>query len=240
MLFMQPCEAAQVSKARNTTSVIRWLVRTFPPTTAAVSEGSNIEPSGMITLTGFRQPYNVEEEDIGIIYANNYISRGQYLLYCRVSTNNDILINKWGGREVTITQSRCFAVKKLSVASWSGSFHSSRDPSMFSYLSVATWSGAIHDFLLSTDRIIYHLFLVEWDIMANHASEAIRTCLLHYLVEWDIVANHASEAIRTCLLHYLIEWDIMANHASEAIRTCLLHYLVEWDIMANHASEAIY
>ena len=51
------CEAAQVSNARNMTSTILWVVRTFPPTTAAVSDGDKIVPDGMISWTGFKQPY---------------------------------------------------------------------------------------------------------------------------------------------------------------------------------------
>ena len=43
-------------KALKTTSVTRWLVRTFPPTTAASAAGLSREPSGMWTVMGFMQP----------------------------------------------------------------------------------------------------------------------------------------------------------------------------------------
>jgi len=39
-----------------TTSVILWLVRTLPPTTAAEGEGFKNVFSGTITSIGFRQP----------------------------------------------------------------------------------------------------------------------------------------------------------------------------------------
>ena len=53
---MFTCEAAQVSKALKITSTIRWVVRTFPPTTAAVSDGDKMVSGGMINWTGFKQP----------------------------------------------------------------------------------------------------------------------------------------------------------------------------------------
>ena len=52
------CEAAHAEKALNKTSTIRWLVNTFPPTTAAVSEGLRIVPSGILRDIGLRQPCN--------------------------------------------------------------------------------------------------------------------------------------------------------------------------------------
>jgi len=56
------CDAAQISNALSTTSTTRCDVSTFPPTTAAVSEGSRRQPRGMMTWTGFRHPYNNDTE----------------------------------------------------------------------------------------------------------------------------------------------------------------------------------
>ena len=58
MLLVQPCDAAHTSNAKRMTSTIRCDVSTFPPTTAAVSEGSSRQPFGILTFTGLRQPYN--------------------------------------------------------------------------------------------------------------------------------------------------------------------------------------
>ncbi len=49
---MQPCEAAHTLKAFKITSVMRCDVRTFPPTTAAFSDGASNEPSSIITSIG--------------------------------------------------------------------------------------------------------------------------------------------------------------------------------------------
>lgn len=56
---MQPWDAAHTSKALKTTSTIRCDVRTLPPTTAADSEGSKIDPFGIQTLIGARHPYKM-------------------------------------------------------------------------------------------------------------------------------------------------------------------------------------
>lgn len=83
ILLQQPWLAAHAWKARRITSTIRWEVKTLPPTTAASSEGSwqakrcvsidsagnflliwltyfgltKIDPSGITTRTGLRQPW---------------------------------------------------------------------------------------------------------------------------------------------------------------------------------------
>lgn len=49
-------EAAQAPKAPRMTSTTRWDVSTLPPTTAASGDGSKIEPLGITTRTGARQP----------------------------------------------------------------------------------------------------------------------------------------------------------------------------------------
>ena len=55
--WLEPtCEAAAALKAFSTTSVTRWLVSTFPPTTAASPEGRSMVLSGILMVTGFRQP----------------------------------------------------------------------------------------------------------------------------------------------------------------------------------------
>lgn len=51
------CDAAHTSNALKMTSTTLWDVRTFPPTTAAFWEGWRIEPGGMMTLIGARQPW---------------------------------------------------------------------------------------------------------------------------------------------------------------------------------------
>lgn len=58
MLFMQPWLSAVALNAFNTTSTTRCEVNTLPPTTAAFSEGLRMVPEGIITLIGFKQPYN--------------------------------------------------------------------------------------------------------------------------------------------------------------------------------------
>lgn len=52
-----PWLAAHASKAFNTTSVILCEVQTFPPTTAAVSDGSRQQPGGILTVMGTRHPW---------------------------------------------------------------------------------------------------------------------------------------------------------------------------------------
>src|ERR1700761_3557985 len=47
--LVQPWLAAAAWKAFNTTSTIRWDVRTFPPHTAAVREGANRGFCGILT-----------------------------------------------------------------------------------------------------------------------------------------------------------------------------------------------
>ena len=49
-------EAAQVPKALKMTSTMRWQVNTFPPTTAAVSDGSIKLPFRIRTSTGAKHP----------------------------------------------------------------------------------------------------------------------------------------------------------------------------------------
>ena len=49
-------EAAAAVNALSTTSVIRWLVSTLPPTTAAFDEGLSMLPAGILILIGVRQP----------------------------------------------------------------------------------------------------------------------------------------------------------------------------------------
>lgn len=51
------CEAAHTSNALKMTSTTLWDVSTFPPTTAAFWEGWRMEPGGMMTLIGARQPW---------------------------------------------------------------------------------------------------------------------------------------------------------------------------------------
>lgn len=58
-------EAAQTPKALKMTSTTRWEVRTLPPTTAASGEGSRMEPLGMTTRTGARQPWGGDTTPIG-------------------------------------------------------------------------------------------------------------------------------------------------------------------------------
>lgn len=52
------CEAAHAWKALKMTSTTRCDVKTFPPTTAAFRDGWRMEPGGMMTFTGVRQPWN--------------------------------------------------------------------------------------------------------------------------------------------------------------------------------------
>lgn len=56
-LHFLTCEAAHTSNALKMTSTTLWDVSTFPPTTAAFWEGWRIEPGGMMTLIGARQPW---------------------------------------------------------------------------------------------------------------------------------------------------------------------------------------
>lgn len=50
------CDAAHTSNALKMTSTTRWDVSTFPPTTAAFWEGCRIDPGGITTWMGARQP----------------------------------------------------------------------------------------------------------------------------------------------------------------------------------------
>ena len=51
------CEAAAALKALRTTSVTRWLVKTFPPTTAASGVGDRMDAAGILIVTGAKQPW---------------------------------------------------------------------------------------------------------------------------------------------------------------------------------------
>ena len=64
------CEAAAALKALRTTSVTRWLVSTFPPTTAAVGAGLRMVLGGMRTVIGFRQPCAHSDRGLHSILAN--------------------------------------------------------------------------------------------------------------------------------------------------------------------------
>jgi hypothetical protein len=56
-LLQSPWLAAQARKALRMTSVTRCDVRTFPPTTAAWSDGERKDLGGMRTRMGLRQPW---------------------------------------------------------------------------------------------------------------------------------------------------------------------------------------
>ena len=56
-LFIHPCEAAHALNAFKTTSVTRWEVNTFPPTTAALEDGLRIENDGIFIIIGERNPF---------------------------------------------------------------------------------------------------------------------------------------------------------------------------------------